>query len=75
MGETENAETLTQLEETPSQDLSSLSSSSPTSSTEGFKGEQTASLTNKGDGQNPPVPPECPKQGPIPPDCTMKPKF
>jgi hypothetical protein len=21
------------------------------------------------------VPPECPETGPIPPDCTMKPKF
>jgi hypothetical protein len=70
-GETKNAETLTQLEEKPSQDLSSSSSSS----TNSLNGEQTASLTKKGSGQSSPVPPECPKQGPIPPDCTMKPKF
>ena len=70
--ETKNAETLTQLEENPSQDLSSFSSSS---STEEFNGEQTEGLTKKGNVQNSPVPPECPKQGTIPPDCTMKPKF
>jgi hypothetical protein len=37
--------------------------------------ETTTSLSKKGNTQNSPVPPECPKQGPIPPDCTMKPKF
>jgi hypothetical protein len=33
------------------------------------------SFAKKGNGQTSPVPPECPKQGPIPPNCTMKPKF
>jgi hypothetical protein len=37
--------------------------------------ETTTSLSKRGNTQNSPVPPECPKQGPIPPDCTMKPKF
>ncbi len=37
--------------------------------------ETTASFGKKGNSQTSPVPPECPKQGPIPPDCTMKPKF
>jgi hypothetical protein len=37
--------------------------------------ETPTSLSKRGNTQNSPVPPECPKQGPIPPDCTMKPKF
>ena len=37
--------------------------------------ETTNSLSKRGNTQSSPVPPECPKQGPIPPDCTMKPKF
>jgi hypothetical protein len=37
--------------------------------------ESTTSLSKRGNTQNSPVPPECPKQGPIPPNCTMKPKF
>ena len=66
-GTSNNAEILTQSED-PSPTLSSLSSetSSP---------EQTTSFSKKGNDQNSPTPPECPKQGPIPPDCTMKPKF
>ncbi len=71
-GESNNVETLTQLEENPTQELSPPSSSSSTGS---FNEEQTESFTKKGNDQNSPVPPECPKQGPIPPDCTMKPKF
>ena len=35
----------------------------------------TTSFAKKGNSQNSPVTPECPKQGPIPPNCTMKPKF
>ncbi|WP_148685427.1 hypothetical protein [Candidatus Nitrosocosmicus hydrocola] len=73
--EPKNAETLSQLEGNPTQELSSPSSSSSSSSAESFNEEQTASFTKKGNGPNSPVPPECPKQGPIPPDCTMKPKF
>lgn len=66
-GTSNNAEILTQSEN-PSPTSSSLSSetSSP---------EQTTSFSKKGNDQNSPTPPECPKQGPIPPDCTMKPKF
>jgi len=38
--------------------------------------EQTTNFAKKGSDQmSPTTPPECPKQGPIPPDCTMKPKF
>jgi len=37
--------------------------------------ESTTSLAKKGNSQASPVPPECPKQGPIPPNCTLKPKF
>lgn len=46
---------------------------SPTSDT--TDSEMTTSLSKRGNAQNSPVPPECPNQGPIPPDCTMKPKF
>ena len=37
--------------------------------------EFTTSFSKKGNTQNSPIAPECPKQGPIPPNCTMKPKF
>lgn len=44
-------------------------------SSELLKNEPTTGLAKKGNGQTSPVPPECPKQGPIPPNCTLKPKF
>jgi hypothetical protein len=44
-------------------------------SSETSNSEQSTSLAKKGNGQNSPVPPKCPKQAPIPPDFTMKPKF
>ncbi len=37
--------------------------------------EPTTSFVKQGNSQTPPVPPEFPKQGPIPPNCTLKPKF
>jgi hypothetical protein len=33
------------------------------------------SVTKKGNSDNSPTPPACPDKGPIPPDCTLKPKF
>jgi hypothetical protein len=38
---------------------------------------QTGKLTTKkgGNNDNSPTPPACPDKGPIPPDCTLKPKF
>jgi hypothetical protein len=45
------------------------------SSSEGFGADSTADFLKKGNIQNSPVPPECPKKGPIPPNCTLKPKF
>jgi hypothetical protein len=50
-------------------------SSSLPSSSESTDEEQTTSFAKKGSNQMSPTPPECPKQGPIPPDCTLKPKF
>ncbi len=55
--------------------LESTKSENPPSSSETSGSEQTTNFAQKGNGQNSPVPPECPKQGPIPPNCTMKPKF
>lgn len=37
--------------------------------------DPTTGFAKKGNSQTSPVPPECPKQGPIPPNCTLKPKF
>ena len=37
--------------------------------------ELTTGLAKKGNSHTSLVPPECPKQGPIPPNCTLKPKF
>ncbi len=42
--------------------------------------DKTTGLSNKGGGSgtlkdNSPTPPACPDKGPIPPNCTMKPKF
>ncbi len=44
-------------------------------SSETSNSEQSTSLARRGNGQNPPVPPQCPKQAPIPPDCTMNQSF
>lgn len=63
-----NTEILTQSENHSPPSSSSLSSETSNS-------EQTTSFSKKGNGQNSPTPPDCPKQGPILPDCTMKPKF
>ena len=51
------------------------SNNSLSSSSEASSAESTISFAKKGNSQNSPVPPEGPKQGPIPPNCTMKPKF
>lgn len=68
-----NAEILTQTEN-PSED-STLTSTSSLSTQIPDSGQDTMNFAKKGSNQNSPVPPECPKQGPIPPNCTMKPKF
>lgn len=64
--ESSNAE-IGALSENPSQELSS-------SSLDISDSKQSTNFA-KGNSQNSPVPPECPKQGPIPPNCTLKLKF
>jgi hypothetical protein len=49
---------------------------SPSSSnSDALEQKDTSSENENSLRSNSPTPPECPKQGPIPPDCTMKPKF
>ena len=38
-------------------------------------GELTAKKRGSNNNDNSPTPPACPDKGPIPPDCTLKPKF
>ena len=54
----------------PSKDIGLKSEATQTNNS-----ESTINYAKKGNSQASPVPPECPKQGPIPPNCTLKPKF
>jgi hypothetical protein len=59
----------------PNKDMEQNSEVVKPNNSETSSSESTTSFAKKGNSQNSPVPPECPKQGPIPPNCTMKPKF
>ena len=54
----------------PSKDTDEMSEAIQTNNS-----ESTTNFAKKGNTQTSPIPPECPKQGPIPPNCTLKPKF
>jgi hypothetical protein len=59
----------------PNKDIEQNSEVVESNNSETSNSESTTSFAKKGNSQNSPVPPECPKQGPIPPNCTLKPKF
>lgn len=72
-GNTNNPQAFEQLSNPSS---SSSSSSSFSKETGTGNTDQSTSFAMKGKNtETSPTPPECPKEGPIPPNCTMKPKF